>query len=215
MTARVVLWGATGHAKVIREAISGADIEIAAIFDNDESAASPLSGVPIFFGWTGFHGWRHSVDANDFSAVVAIGGSLGRERVEIGRRLAAAGIAPRVVVHPSAHVAVDAVAAEGSQILSGATLATEVQVGAWCIINTAASVDHECRLEEGVHIGPGAHLAGLVEVGACATVGTGAAIGPRVRIGAHSIVGAGAVVLRDVPAGVVVVGNPAHYLRSI
>jgi sugar O-acyltransferase (sialic acid O-acetyltransferase NeuD family) len=211
----VVLWGASGQAKVIREALGLADVEIVAVFDNNEEASSPFPGVPIFHGWTGFERWRQGSDPRHYSAAVAIGGSHGRERVQIGQRLASEGLAPLTVVHPSAYVALDAAVGEGCQVLAHATVATEVRLGGWCIVNTAASLDHECVLGEGVHIGPGAHLAGCVEVGAGAMVGTGASVAPRVRIGADSIVGAGAVVLRDVESGSVVVGNPARYLRRV
>jgi len=44
-----------------------------------------------------------------------------------------------------------------------------------------------------------------------ASIGTGAVLMP-VRIGRRAIVGAGAVVTKDVPAGAVVVGNPARVL---
>lgn len=46
-------------------------------------------------------------------------------------------------------------------------------------------------------------------------LGGGAIVLPGVTIGANSVVGAGAVVTRDVPANVVVVGNPARVLRSL
>jgi acetyltransferase-like isoleucine patch superfamily enzyme len=48
-----------------------------------------------------------------------------------------------------------------------------------------------------------------------AWIGAGAMIMRGVRIGARSIVGAGAVVTRDVPADVIVVGNPARIVRRI
>ncbi|MFH8252610.1 sugar O-acetyltransferase [Microbacterium sp. B2969] len=38
---------------------------------------------------------------------------------------------------------------------------------------------------------------------------------PGVTIGANSVIGAGAVVTRDIPAGVVAVGNPARVVRTI
>jgi acetyltransferase-like isoleucine patch superfamily enzyme len=48
-----------------------------------------------------------------------------------------------------------------------------------------------------------------------ASIGSGATILANVVIGAGAIVGAGSVVTRNVPAGVVVAGNPARVLRSI
>jgi acetyltransferase-like isoleucine patch superfamily enzyme len=48
-----------------------------------------------------------------------------------------------------------------------------------------------------------------------ARVGGGAILCPGVEIGAEAFVGAGAVVTKDVPPRVVVVGNPARVLRRV
>jgi acetyltransferase-like isoleucine patch superfamily enzyme len=48
-----------------------------------------------------------------------------------------------------------------------------------------------------------------------ARVGGGAILCPGIEIGEEAFVGAGAVVVRDVPARVVVVGNPARVLRDV
>jgi acetyltransferase-like isoleucine patch superfamily enzyme len=46
-------------------------------------------------------------------------------------------------------------------------------------------------------------------------IGANATLLPGVVIGADALVGAGSVVVRDVPDGQVVVGNPARVIRSI
>jgi len=48
-----------------------------------------------------------------------------------------------------------------------------------------------------------------------ARVGAGAVLCPKVEIGEEAFVGAGAVVVKDVPPRVVVVGNPARVLREV
>lgn len=48
-----------------------------------------------------------------------------------------------------------------------------------------------------------------------ASIGSGSTILANVTIGENAIIGAGAVVTKDVPANVIVVGNPARFLRSI
>jgi acetyltransferase-like isoleucine patch superfamily enzyme len=48
-----------------------------------------------------------------------------------------------------------------------------------------------------------------------ARVGVGAVLCPGVEIGEEAFVGAGAVVVKDVPPRVVVVGNPARILREV
>jgi maltose O-acetyltransferase len=54
-----------------------------------------------------------------------------------------------------------------------------------------------------------------VEIGADVWVGGGAIILPGVRIGSRSVIGAGSVVTRDVPEGVLAVGNPCRVVREI
>lgn len=54
-----------------------------------------------------------------------------------------------------------------------------------------------------------------IVVGHGVWIGAGAVILPGVTIGEHAVVGAGAIVTKDVPAGVIVAGNPARIVRSI
>ncbi len=54
-----------------------------------------------------------------------------------------------------------------------------------------------------------------ITIGDNVWLGGGVIVLPGVTIGDDSIVGAGAVVTKDVPAGVVAVGNPARVVRSL
>ncbi|MEA2425941.1 MAG: maltose O-acetyltransferase [Thermoleophilaceae bacterium] len=48
-----------------------------------------------------------------------------------------------------------------------------------------------------------------------AWIGAGAILCPGVTVGAGSVIGAGSVVTRDVPPGVVAVGNPCRVVRPV
>jgi acetyltransferase-like isoleucine patch superfamily enzyme len=48
-----------------------------------------------------------------------------------------------------------------------------------------------------------------------ASIGSGATLLCGITIGEDAMIGAGSVVTKDVPAGTVVVGNPAKAMRSI
>lgn len=209
----LVIWGGTGHAKVIRDALEGLDWEIVAIFDR-RNIASPFNDVPLFVGSNGFSTWLDtSPHTGQIAACVAIGGTDGLGRLETGNFLRRHGVTLPTIFHRTAFLASTAECGEGSHVLAHATVCASCKLGRFVIVNTAASVDHDCVLEDGVHIAPGAHLAGEVHVGACAFVGTGAIVLPRIHIGANAIIGAGAVVTKDVAPDTTVVGNPAHVVR--
>lgn len=98
---------------------------------------------------------------------------------------------------------------QGSVIQSCAT------VGKHVIINTAASVNHDCRIADYVHISPHATLCGNVEIGEGSWIGAGAILLPGVQVGEWSMVGAGSVVTRDMPAYVMAVGNRCEIIKQI
>ncbi len=61
----------------------------------------------------------------------------------------------------------------------------------------------------------GLEYAHPVTIGDNVWIGAGVNILPGVSIGANSVIGAGAVVVRDIPAGVLAAGNPARVIRPI
>lgn len=118
------------------------------------------------------------------------------------------------VVHPRATVAAAARLGRGSVILAGSAIAPEAQVGDHVIVLQNTSVNHHSRVGDHATLSAGITVLGYVDIGANAFVGGGSTVAPRVRIGESSVVGAGSVVIRDVPPGRVVAGNPARELSG-
>ena len=63
--------------------------------------------------------------------------------------------------------------------MAGAVVNACAQVGDFVIVNTLASVDHDCRLADGVHVSPRATLAGNIELDTCVSAGIGAVVKPE------------------------------------
>ena len=98
--------------------------------------------------------------------------------------------------------------------MHGSIIQSDTIIGRHCIINTKASIDHECVINDFVHISPGSVLCGNVIVGEGTWIGAGSIIIPGVKIGKNSIIGAGSVVVKDLPDGVVAYGNPCKVIRE-
>lgn len=139
----------------------------------------------------------------------------GVARLRLSRLARGEGFRLATAVHPRSVIAADVNVGDGTVVAAGAVVNPGTTIGENVIVNTSAGVDHDCVLEDGTHISPGVRLAGGVTVGRAAWVGIGATVVGRVRVGAGSIIGAGAVVLEDVPDGVVAYGVPARVVREV
>ncbi|MGR8979427.1 MAG: NeuD/PglB/VioB family sugar acetyltransferase [Gammaproteobacteria bacterium] len=214
-TIRYVLWGSSGHAKVLADIIALRGGKVIALFDNDPKAVSVIPGVPLYIGMGGFLHWREVDCGDSLMGLAAIGGVRGKDRLHIQKCFRKHNVPVGTLVHPNASVCQSSFLGSGSQILAQSVVAADSYVGEACIINHGANVDHECVLGDGVHLAPAATLCGCVTLGDHVMIGAGAVILPRLQVGDNVIVGAGAVVTRDLPSGVVAVGNPARIVRNI
>lgn len=213
MRPRLVVWGTGGHALVVVDILRlRGEYEIAGFLDD---LKAPEAGV--CFCAAPLLGGQEQLDALRQRGLMEVLLAFGDNHARLARSalLREQGFRQPAAIHPQAVVAADVTIGPGTVIAAGAVVNPAAVLGENVIVNTCASVDHECMVEAGAHICPGAHLAGQVRVGRAAWVGIGAAVRDRMRVGAGSIIGAGAVVVKDVPEGVVVYGNPARVVRKI
>lgn len=115
---------------------------------------------------------------------------------------------PRAVTSPTARIGV------GSFVGPQAVIHTSAEVAAHTTINSGAIVEHHVHVGLGTHVAPGAVIGGGVHVGDWAFIGLGARIRDHITIGSGAVIGMGAVVVADVPANAMIVGNPARPIKS-
>jgi len=214
----VVIYGASGHALVVADALGAAGgWKIAGFLDDlHPERQGSIFGTGASGGAAVLGGGSvlHKLRARGIKyGIVGVGDN--RVRVRLAQTLREHGFRLATVIHPRATVASGVSIGCGTLIAAGAVVGPGARIGENVVVNTAASVDHECVVEDGGHIGPGARLGGRVTVGAVSWIGIGATVRDRVQIGAGSVIGAGALVLDDIPAGVVATGAPARVVRDL
>jgi sugar O-acyltransferase (sialic acid O-acetyltransferase NeuD family) len=124
------------------------------------------------------------------------------------------GIPFATIVHPSARVSARSSLGEGTIVSAGVVIASHTTIGCHVLINRGALIGHHTHIADYVTVQPGANIAGLCRIGTAAYIAMAAVIRDRITIGAHSVVGAGAVVTRDVPDNVQVLGVPARIVKE-
>jgi sugar O-acyltransferase (sialic acid O-acetyltransferase NeuD family) len=117
------------------------------------------------------------------------------------------------IVHPSAQVGAGCGIGPGSVLLAQVTLTADVAIGAHVAVMPQVVLTHDDVVGDFATIASGVRLGGGVRVGRGAYLGAGALVREGVTIGDGALVGLGSVVLHDIPAGQVWVGNPARFLR--
>lgn len=206
---KIIVWGATGQAKVLLPILEKEGFKPVTLIDRNRETKSFIPDCPIFYSLE-----ELPKREGEIYFTLAIGGDRGRDRVELHGKLTALGYKPATLIHSAAFVEASASIGDGVQICAMATVAVEAKIGTQTIINTNASIDHECVLGKGCHVMPGATLAGCVVLADYCTIGSNATILPRVKIGEGAFVGAGAVVTKDVPSGITVIGTPAREMKA-
>lgn len=106
-------------------------------------------------------------------------------------------------VHIGDHVQVGALTAVARGALGDTVLEDYVK------INNLCHVAHNCHIGWGTIIGACADLCGSLRIGRNCWIAPNCSIRQKLAIGDGAIVGMGAVVVKDVPAGAMVYGNPA------
>jgi maltose O-acetyltransferase len=91
----------------------------------------------------------------------------------------------------------------------------EVRIGNHVMIGPSVQIYTAAHLLQAEPRNQGLEVAKPVVIDDNVWLGGGAILLPGVRIGRNAVVGAGAVVTRNVPANMVVAGNPARVIREI
>lgn len=177
------------------------------VFVDDQPEAAEVNGHRVLR-----YAEFMQADASSRHIVIAISNSAVRQ--VLADRCAADGVQAWTVQAANAVVMDEVSLGEGAALSPFVTITSNIRIGRHFHANLYSYVEHDSVIGDFVTFAPGAKCNGNVQIEDHAYIGAGAVIkqgrpGKPLVIGRGALVGMGAVVTRDVPPGITVVGNPA------
>ena len=200
MNKKVIIIGAGGHAKVIRDIIEANGDKVKGFLDDKAQSTD-------CFNILGTVSDAESFSDGETEFFVAIGNGTVREK------LMALPLKWYTAVHPSAVISPYAEIGEGTCVMPYAVINSNAKIGRGVIVNTCSSVDHDCKIGNFSHISCGAHVAGTVYTGDRVWLGAGSATRNNINICSDVLVGVGGAVVKDIKESGTYVGVPAKKIK--
>lgn len=200
---QLVIIGASGHGKVVADIARLNGYEQIYFLDDNDSLTE-CGGYQVL-------GKSSRYMDYDCDMIVGIGNPRIREAIQ--SQLEKAGKHVPILIHPNATIGENVKISKGTVVVAGAVINPGTRIGRGCIVNTCASVDHDCNIANFVHVSVGSHVAGTCVIGERTWIGAGATVSNNVDICADCMIGVGAAVVDNLRERGTYVGVPVRRIK--
>ena len=118
------------------------------------------------------------------------------------------------LIDPSAIVSSSAIFGTGIIACSNAFVSSECIIGDNVLLQPNSSIGHDTIIGRNSVISTFASIAGECKIGEGTFIGMVTSVKEKISIGNESIIGMGSAVFKDIPDGMIALGNPARIVKQ-
>jgi len=213
LKSKIVIFGSSGHAKVIVDIIeSDSKFELIGFIDKFKSVGDEILGYKVIGNEESLPDLMLKFGFN--KGIVGIGDNFLRSKVvEIIKQLA-----PNFqfinCIHKAAKVSNHITIGVGNVLLPGAIVNASSVISNHCILRTNSSLDHDCVMGNFSSLGPNSVVGGNCNIGEFSNVGIGASVFHGICIDRNCIIGGGSLVNKHTQPDSVYYGLPARFIAT-
>lgn len=178
------------------------------VFVDDISDMSEVAGLNVFK----LDVLLEVYSSKSIEFIIALGGPAFRENVF--HKLSDKNLKMATLIHPTVQIGDRTIIHDGCIIQYNCFISCDVELGYNVLLQPSSNVGHNTHIGDHSVLSSFVCVAGNCNVGNSVYVGMNVPIKEGITIGDKSIVGMGSCVLRDIPDGVVALGNPARAMKE-
>jgi sugar O-acyltransferase (sialic acid O-acetyltransferase NeuD family) len=206
MREKLILFPFNGNAREAVECLAD-DFELIGFIDDDREKYGRIGNFEVYS--------RELLQRYPEAKVLAVPGSPAsfRRRCDIITSLGLQKDRFARVIHPRATVANRENVGFNSLLMAGVVITSNARIGNHVCVLPNSVIHHDAVVRDYALIGSNVSVAGSSIVGTQSYIGSGSTLIEHIEVGEGALVGLGSNVIRAVPPGARVAGNPARDLR--
>ena len=210
---KIVIFGGSGHAKVIVDIIeSNNNFELIGFIDKLIPADTIVLNYKVIGDESSLPKLMSKYKFN--KGVVGIGDNFVRSKVVDFIKRTAPEFQFINCIHNSAKISNYCEFGVGNVVMPGVSINASTIISDHCILNTNSSLDHDCRMGSYSSLAPNSAIGGNCSIGKFSYVGIGASIFQGVSIKENCILGGGSVLNKDAISDSTYYGTPAKKISD-